>query len=138
MKNSFHSDNFICLINATSQALTLSNNLTQSPSVLQSRLIRKVHHIGCIRLIFCVCCSISMSLLLQRCFFNIHEFQNPSSFLFILISLRFFAASHSAFSASVSIISLGTGFGLSFSSSATIVKYARLMGWRMPFSICST
>ena len=54
MKNSFHSDNFICLINATSQALTLSNDLTQSPSALQSRLIRKVHHIGCIRLIFCV------------------------------------------------------------------------------------
>ena len=74
MKNSFHSDNFICLINATLQALTLSNNLTQSPSALQSRLIRKVHHIGCIRLIFCVCCSISMSLLLQRCFFNKHKF----------------------------------------------------------------
>ena len=74
MKNSFHSDNFICLINATSQALTLSNNLTQSPSALQSCLIRKVHHIGCIRLIFCVCCSISMSLLLQRCFFNKHKF----------------------------------------------------------------
>ena len=54
MKNSFHSDNFICLINATSQALTFSNNLTQSPSALQSRLFRKMHHIGCICLIFCV------------------------------------------------------------------------------------
>ena len=54
MKNSFHSDNFICLINATSQALTLSNDLTQSPSASHSRLIRKMHHIGCIRLIFWV------------------------------------------------------------------------------------
>ena len=54
MKNSFHSDNFICLINTISQALTLSNDLTQSPSASQSRLIRKMHHIGCIRLIFCV------------------------------------------------------------------------------------
>ena len=54
MKNSFHSNNFICLINAILQALTLSNDLTQSPSTSQSRLIRKVHHIGCIRLIFCV------------------------------------------------------------------------------------
>ena len=53
MKNSFHSNNFICLINAILQALTLSNDLTQSPSTSQSRLIRKVHHIGCIRLIFC-------------------------------------------------------------------------------------
>ena len=54
MKNSLCSDNFICLINATSQALTLSNDLTQSPSASQSRLIRKMHHIGCIRLIFWV------------------------------------------------------------------------------------
>ena len=54
MNNSFHSDNFICLINTISQALTLSNDLTQSPSASQSRLIRKMHHIGCIRLIFCV------------------------------------------------------------------------------------
>ena len=54
MKNSFHSNNFICLINAISQALTLSNDLTQSPSTSQSRLIRKMQHIGCIRLNFCV------------------------------------------------------------------------------------
>ena len=47
-------NNSLCLINATSQALTLSNDLTQSPSALQSRLIRKMHHIGCIRLIFYV------------------------------------------------------------------------------------
>ena len=30
MKNSFYSDNFICLINAIPQALTVSNDLTQS------------------------------------------------------------------------------------------------------------
>ena len=31
MKNSFHSNNFICLINATSQALTISNVPPQLP-----------------------------------------------------------------------------------------------------------
>lgn len=31
MKNSFHSNNFICLINATSQALTISNAPPQLP-----------------------------------------------------------------------------------------------------------
>ena len=32
MRNSFHSDNFICLINATSQALTISNAPPQLPA----------------------------------------------------------------------------------------------------------
>ena len=62
-----------------------------------------------------------------RIFFQSHvtdkfKFQNPSVFLLIRISLLFSAASHSAFSDSVSTASLGTRFGLSFSSSATIVK----------------
>lgn len=44
--------------------------------------------------------------------------------LFIRISRRFFALSHFAFSSSVSSISPGAGVGLSFSSNATMVKYA--------------
>ena len=51
MKNSFHSDNFIFLINAASQVLTLSNIPAQSPSASPPRPSRKVHQKGCIRLI---------------------------------------------------------------------------------------
>lgn len=54
MKNSLRSDNFIFLINAASQALTLSNIPPQSPAASPPRPFRKVHHISCIRLIFCV------------------------------------------------------------------------------------
>ena len=54
MNNSFHSDNFIFLINAASQVLTLSNIPAQSPSAFPLRPSRKVHQKGCIRLIFCV------------------------------------------------------------------------------------
>ena len=46
-------------------------------------------------------------------------------------------ACHSAFSASVSMISPGTSHGFPFSSTATIVRYALLIGLRMP-SIDST
>ena len=48
MKNSFHSDNFIFLINAASQVLTLSNIPSQSPSASLPHLTRKVHQKGCI------------------------------------------------------------------------------------------
>ena len=41
MNNSFHSDNFIFLINAASQVLTLSNIPAQSPSASPSRPSRK-------------------------------------------------------------------------------------------------
>ena len=51
MNNSFHSDNFIFLINAASQVLTLSNIPAQSPSASPPRPSRKVHQKGCIRLI---------------------------------------------------------------------------------------
>ena len=51
MNNSFHSDNFIFLINAASQVLTLSNIPPQSPSASPPRPSRKVHQKGCIRLI---------------------------------------------------------------------------------------
>ena len=54
MNNSFHSDNFIFLINAASQVLTLSNIPAQSPSASPPRPSRKVHQKGCIRLIFYV------------------------------------------------------------------------------------
>ena len=51
MKNSFHSNNFIFLINAASQVLTLSNIPAQSPSASLPRPSQKVHQKGCIRLI---------------------------------------------------------------------------------------
>ena len=54
MNNSFNSDNFIFLINAASQVLTLSNIPAQSPSAPPPRPFQKVHQKGCIRLIFCV------------------------------------------------------------------------------------
>ena len=54
MNNSFHSDNFIFLVNAASQVLTLSNTPPQSPSAFSPRPSRKVHQWGCIRMIFCV------------------------------------------------------------------------------------
>ena len=54
MNNSFHSGNFIFLINAASQVLTLSNIPAQSPSSSLPRPSQKVHQKGCIRLIFCV------------------------------------------------------------------------------------
>ena len=54
MNNSFHSDNFIFPINAVSQVLTLSNIPAQSPEAFPPRPSRKVHQIGCIRLIFFV------------------------------------------------------------------------------------
>ena len=54
MKNSFHSNNFIFLISAASQVLTLSNILPQSPSASPPHMFRKVHQKSCIRLISCV------------------------------------------------------------------------------------
>ena len=51
MKNSLRSDNFIFLINAAPQALTLSNIPPQSPSAFPPRPSQKVHQKGCIRLI---------------------------------------------------------------------------------------
>ena len=53
-KNSLRSDNILPLINAASQALTMTNTLPQSPSAFPPRLFRKVHQRGCISLIFCV------------------------------------------------------------------------------------
>ena len=46
MNNSFHSDNFIFLINAASQVLTLSNIPLQSPAASPPRPSRKVHQRG--------------------------------------------------------------------------------------------
>ena len=48
----------------------------QSPSALQSRLIQKVHHIGCIRLIFCVFSSSVISST------NMNPLQPPQFFFF--------------------------------------------------------
>ena len=52
--NSLRSDNILSLINAASQALTMTNTLSQSPSAFPPRPSRKVHQRGCIRLIFCI------------------------------------------------------------------------------------
>ena len=54
MKNSLRSDNFILLLNAAPQALTLANIPPQSPSASPPRPFRKVNHKGYIRLIFYV------------------------------------------------------------------------------------
>lgn len=51
-KNSLRSDSFLFLINAASQALTLSNALPQSPFSFPPQPSRKVYQRGCIRLIF--------------------------------------------------------------------------------------
>ena len=53
-KNSLRSDNFLFLVNAVSQALTMTNTPSQSPSTFPPRLSRKVRQKGCICLIFCI------------------------------------------------------------------------------------
>ena len=53
-KNSLRSDNFLFLVNAASQALTMTNTPSQSPSTFPPRLFRKVRQKGCICLVFCI------------------------------------------------------------------------------------
>ena len=67
-KNSLRSDSFLFLINAASQALTLSNALPQSPFSFPPQPSRKVYHSRLFRIRESVCCI--------RLIFSAHPFRN--------------------------------------------------------------